>query len=150
MIETNEFDELDENTDDNKETQTVVMDHVQNPLILEDDEVKSLSELEQILETKANNILLVNDDSESHIVNSEYVEFDSKMQIVKEVVEIIDDMQNYFFICTRQIVVAHIKCGEESEVHWWRRLENVVVGRRSYGGVWMCLCDKIEWKMKKI
>ncbi|GKC35009.1 hypothetical protein Tco_1047393, partial [Tanacetum coccineum] len=43
MIENNKFVELDENTDDNKETQTVVMDHVQNPLILEDDEVKSLS-----------------------------------------------------------------------------------------------------------
>ncbi|GJU42635.1 hypothetical protein Tco_1195592 [Tanacetum coccineum] len=69
MIENNEFVELDENTDDNKETQTVVMDHVQNPLTLEDDEVKSVSELEQKLETEANNDLLVNDDSESHVVN---------------------------------------------------------------------------------
>ncbi|GJR94395.1 hypothetical protein Tco_0266569 [Tanacetum coccineum] len=73
MIENNKFVELDENTDDNTETQTVVMDHVQNPLILEDDEVKSLK---------------------SQIVNSEYVEFDSKLQTMKEVVEIIDDMQN--------------------------------------------------------
>ncbi|GJU00068.1 hypothetical protein Tco_1110406 [Tanacetum coccineum] len=70
------------------------MDHVQNPLSLEDDEVKSVSELEQKLETEANNDLLVNDDSESQIINSESVEFDSKLKTVKEVVEIIDDMQN--------------------------------------------------------
>ncbi|GJX51589.1 hypothetical protein Tco_0278434 [Tanacetum coccineum] len=73
---------------------TLIMDHVQNPLSLEDDEVKSVSELEQKLETEANNDLLVNDDSESHVVNSESVEFDSKLQTVKEVAEIIDDMHN--------------------------------------------------------
>ncbi|GKD36205.1 hypothetical protein Tco_1251714 [Tanacetum coccineum] len=94
MIENNEFVELDKNTDDNKETQTVVMDHVQNPLSLEDYEEKSVSGLEQKLETGANNDLLVNDDSESQIVNSESVEFDSKLQTVKEVAEIIDDMHN--------------------------------------------------------
>ncbi|PWA77911.1 hypothetical protein CTI12_AA212160 [Artemisia annua] len=101
LSENNEFVGLDEKlqnledtveiTDDNKETQTVLMDDVQNLSSSEDDEVKSVSELEQKLETEANNDLLVNDDSESQIINSESVEFDSKLQEVKEIAEIIDD-----------------------------------------------------------
>ncbi|GKC20341.1 hypothetical protein Tco_1022491 [Tanacetum coccineum] len=38
--------------------------------------------------------------------------------------------------------------GEGSGVHWWRRVEKVVVGRRRYGGV--IVVGEIEWKMKKI
>ncbi|GJW81554.1 pyrophosphate--fructose 6-phosphate 1-phosphotransferase subunit beta 1-like protein isoform X5 [Tanacetum coccineum] len=43
----------------------VVMDHVQNPLSSEDDEVKSVSELEKKLKTEANNDLLVNSQGSS-------------------------------------------------------------------------------------
>ncbi|GJU97266.1 retrotransposon protein, putative, ty1-copia subclass [Tanacetum coccineum] len=38
------------------------------------------------------------------------------------------------------------ECGEGSGVHWWRRVEKVVVGRRRYGGV--MVVEKVEWKMK--
>ncbi|GJW80678.1 hypothetical protein Tco_0144653 [Tanacetum coccineum] len=93
------LEEIAEITDDNKETQTVVvMDHVQNPLSLEDDEVKSVSELEQKLETEANNDPLVNDDSESQIVNSDSVEFDSK------IAEIIDDNKS-----SQDVVVENVQ-----------------------------------------
>lgn len=77
-------------TNDNKETQTVLMDDVQN-LSSSEEEVQLASELEQKLETETTNDLLVNDDSESHIKNSESVAFDSKLQRVKEISEIIDD-----------------------------------------------------------
>ncbi|GJR24861.1 receptor-like protein kinase THESEUS 1 [Tanacetum coccineum] len=44
-----------------------------------------------------------------------------------------------------QAMVA--ESGEGSRVHWWRRVEKVVVGRRRYGGV--MVVEEIEWKMKK-
>ncbi|GKB41742.1 hypothetical protein Tco_0886684, partial [Tanacetum coccineum] len=39
------------------------------------------------------------------------------------------------------------ECGEGSGVHWWRRVEKVVVERRRYGGV--MVVEEVEWKIKK-
>nr|GEU74164.1 hypothetical protein [Tanacetum cinerariifolium] len=33
------------------------------------------------------------------------------------------------------VMVVVGECGEGSRVHWWRRVEKVVVGRRRYSGV---------------
>ncbi|GJZ87708.1 heptahelical transmembrane protein 1-like protein [Tanacetum coccineum] len=40
------------------------------------------------------------------------------------------------------------ECGGGSEIHWWRRVKKVMVGRRRYGGV--MVVEEIEWNMKKI
>nr|GEY46153.1 hypothetical protein [Tanacetum cinerariifolium] len=45
------------------------------------------------------------------------------------------------------VMVVVGECGEGSGVHWWRRVEKLVVGRRRYDGV--MVVEEIEWKMKK-
>ncbi|GJX21611.1 synaptobrevin, longin-like domain protein [Tanacetum coccineum] len=76
---------------------------------------------------------------------TKFINSDNQHLAVPEAIDFLDKLLRYDH--QERPTAKEAMCGERNGVHWWRRVEKVVVERRRYGGV--MVVEEVEWKMKK-